>query len=254
MHCCSWFCLKHGNEHQQHLKEDLKTLLDEAKELFDKIPELTIDSGRTICMNQLNQWAQMMHDIINRKHNELQEELDQKHKQIEKNKNSWATFMRNELEQNVGCVLMEQVQKDEIDGPKVDTARKGFHRLQQLFDSLNTKPLISLSNVGINQVDFDTYGLGLPKITVTNFFTENTVEIMNFSGEEQTDIDETNRSRQDMQMFTTSLSSGYRNYELEQRIINQQDMSKLYCFGQKLNVEDMKIIIYYALQNNTVRT
>ncbi|CAF1385002.1 unnamed protein product, partial [Adineta steineri] len=245
MHCCSWFCLKHGNEHQKHLKDELEILLDEAEELFNTIPELNIDSGRAICTTQLNQWAQMMHETINQKYNELQQKLDQKHNQIEKNKNFWATFMRNELDQNVSCVLIGQLQKDEIDGSKVDTARKEFDRLQQLFHSLHTKPLISLSNVDVRQVDLDTYSLVLPKITMTdydwmtNLSTENTVEIMDFSDQEQTE------------MFTISLPSGYRNYQLEQSIINQKGDSVLDLSDQELNAKDMKIIIYYALQNNT---
>ncbi|CAF1516967.1 unnamed protein product [Adineta steineri] len=76
--------------------------------------------------------------------------------------------MKNELEQNVGSILMEQLQIDEINGPKVETARKELHRLQQLFQSLNTKPLISLLNLGVNQVDLNAYGLVLPKITMTD--------------------------------------------------------------------------------------
>ncbi|CAF1277279.1 unnamed protein product, partial [Adineta steineri] len=63
----------------------------------------------------------------------------------------------NELEINVGCVLVEQLQKDEIDRPKVDTARTEFHRLKQHVCSLNTKPLTSLSNAVVNQVDLDTH-------------------------------------------------------------------------------------------------
>ncbi|CAF1477844.1 unnamed protein product, partial [Adineta steineri] len=255
MHCCSSFCLKHGMQHQQHLKEELQTLFNEAQ-----IPELTIDSGRPICMTQLNQWAQMMHDTIDQKYNELRNELGQKHDQIERNKNSLTTFMRNELEQNVGCVLKEQLEKDEIDEPKVDEVRKEFHRLQQLFYSLNTKPLISLSNVDVNQVDLDTYGLVLPKITMTdcdwmtNLCTENTEEIMESSDEEQTDTDETDTSREEMQIFTTLVPSGYRNHKLEQSIINQKDSSGLYLPDWKLNAEDIKIIIHYVLQNNTTLT
>ncbi|CAF4140100.1 unnamed protein product [Adineta steineri] len=75
----------------------------------------------------------------------------------------------NELEINVGCVLVEQLQKDEIDRPKVDTARTEFHRLKQHVCSLNTKPLTSLSNAVVNQVDLDTHGIVLPKITMIDY-------------------------------------------------------------------------------------
>jgi hypothetical protein len=145
-----------------------------------------------------------MHTEINQRCDELQMELDQKHTQIEALKRS----LMNQLEIKVGVVLMEQSQLDEVDGAAIDKARDELHRSQQLFDSLHTKPLISVSTTDSNPVNFNSPRLIFPDITVDgfdsfeSFITENIVQTMEYSAQQQIQTDESNIYTRDTCKYT----------------------------------------------------
>jgi hypothetical protein len=135
----------------------------------------------------------MMNDKINKKYEELQMELDSLHKKIESNKNYWKKSLANQFETKVGCVLMQQLEKDEIDGSEVDKAQHEFVRLQDFFHRLDNEPLISVSSTENNPMDSNAPRLVLSGIAVNgldwneDFSTENTSEIMQYSGQQQID-------------------------------------------------------------------
>ncbi len=52
---------------------------------------------------------------------------------------------------------------------------------------------------------------------------------------------------------TCLLRPRYRNQKLEQIIKDQEGNAELEITGQNLAAEDMEIVIYHGLQNNTVR-
>jgi hypothetical protein len=104
----------------------------------------------------LNQWAATMHAKIDQTRNELQIKLDQCDKKVVEEKEQWKIFLGNHLEQNVGCIITEQLQKYEIDKPQVEKARLEFARVQKLFHAINNQQLISLINDAENEMSFNS--------------------------------------------------------------------------------------------------
>jgi len=100
----------------------------------------------------LNQWAAAMHAQVDHARNELLMSLDQFNKEIEQKKDQWKTYLGNQLEQNVGCALTDELQKYESDGVEVEKARMEFIRLQKMFHSLNNRQLITMTNDTDNQM------------------------------------------------------------------------------------------------------
>ena len=137
-----------------------------------------------------------MNTEINQKLYELQLKLDQLHKYIETNGVYWKKFLISRMEMKVVGVLIEQLQKDEIEGLEFNKARDEFGRLKELFHLFNSQPLISLSNSENNQVELNAPRLVFPTVTIDgfnwieDFFMENTVETMEHSHEQQIGIDE----------------------------------------------------------------
>ncbi|UJR20362.1 hypothetical protein I4U23_023493, partial [Adineta vaga] len=200
-HCPSSFCLPHGVQHQQQLKEEIKRLLGETEDLFKKIQAIDIISGRENCEEDLHKWQQIMRNIIDNRFNVLRMELDRKNRYIDESKVQWKYRLANRVETKVGCVLMEQSQKAEIDGIEFSRAKNEFAHIQQFFYSLENKPLISISSSNaINQVDQDTSYLSFPTIVtgnidrITNFLMDTRVETMEYSGQQQTNLVQRNRS------------------------------------------------------------
>jgi hypothetical protein len=128
---------------------------------------MNIVDGKTSCSMLLNQWAATMHAKIDQARHELQIKLDECDKKIEEKKDQWRTYLGNHLEQNVGCILSEQLQKYEIDAFQMDKARAEFIRLQKLFHSLNNQQLI-------NMIEDEEYqmSLNLPIIVCSNIVFE----------------------------------------------------------------------------------
>jgi hypothetical protein len=137
-----------------------------------------------------------MHAKINQKRRELQMDLDRFHEQIEARKDYYKNILTNRMETRVSWVLQEQLQQAEINGAKVDKARNEFDQLQELFNLLNSKSLIDMLNVEQNHIDLNAPRLVFPSVTVDgfdwmeNFYMENTVEIMEYSDQQQVDIKE----------------------------------------------------------------
>jgi hypothetical protein len=152
-------------------------------------------------MKQLNQWAQVMHTKINQKYKEIQLELDQLHENIETNREHWKKSLANRMEMKIGCVLMEQSEKDEADGFEFNKARDEFVRVKELFHFFNSQPLISLSNIEDNQMYLNTLHLVFPNVTVDgfnlmeNFSIENTIQTMEYSDQQSIDMDENTNYR-----------------------------------------------------------
>jgi hypothetical protein len=159
-------------------------------------------------MVDIGRWQQLMHTIINQRCDELRMELYHKHRQIEANRDHLKTSLMNQLEIKVGGVLTEQLQKDEVDGTAIHEVQDELDRLQQLFHSLHTKPLISVSTTDSNPLNFNSPRLLFPDITVDgfnsfeSFINENTAEIMEYSAEQQIDTDERNTYRRNTCKYT----------------------------------------------------
>jgi hypothetical protein len=162
---------------------------------------LDIASGKENCIVQLNQWAEIMQTQINQKCKELQLELDRIHRQIEENRNQWKISFANRMENKVGCVLMEQLQKCEIDGAGFDKARDEFIHLKELFNLFNGQPLISVFSVEDNQANLNEPRVVLPTVLVDAFnwledsSMEYIAETIEYSHQQQTDFDEITNTR-----------------------------------------------------------
>jgi hypothetical protein len=94
---------------------------------------------------QLDQWATTLHTKIDQIHNELQLALDHFDKKIQEKSDQLKTYLTTHLEQNVGFILTEQLQKVEINKPQVEKATLEYHRLENLFHSFHNRPLITMA-------------------------------------------------------------------------------------------------------------
>ena len=128
---------------------------------------MNIVDGKTSCSMMLKQWAATMHAKIDQARHELQIKLDECDKKIEEKKDQWRIYLGTHLEQNVGCILTEELQKYEIDALQMNKARAEFFRLQNLFHTLNNQQLINLIEDGENQMF-----LNLPIIVCSNIVFE----------------------------------------------------------------------------------
>jgi hypothetical protein len=133
----------------------------------------------------------MMYDKIKKRYEEFQIELDILHKQIELNSDHCRKYLASQLKIKVGCVLTEQLGKDEIVGSVINKARDEFIRLQDLFHGLNSQPLISVLSIDDNQTGLNAPRVVFPSIAVDGFgwnevfSTENTLEVMEHSDQQQ---------------------------------------------------------------------
>ena len=93
-----------------------------------------------------------MHAQIDQARNELLTTLEEFNKEIEEKKDQWKTYLADQLEQNVGCLLTEELQNYESDGMQMKNARLEYIRLQKLFHSLNNQQLITMTHDTDDQV------------------------------------------------------------------------------------------------------
>jgi len=143
----------------------------------------------------------MMHTKIDQKYKELQLEIDRLYKQIETNIDQWKGSFTNTMKKKVGCVLMKQLDKYEIDGVDLEKARNEFSHLKGLFNLFNVPPLISVVSAKDNQVNLNEPHVIFRAAFVAafncleDFSMENTGETMKYSYEQHIDLDEsTNRT------------------------------------------------------------
>ncbi|CAF1263825.1 unnamed protein product [Rotaria sordida] len=100
------------------------------------------------------------------------------------------------METKIGCVLMEQLQKDEVDGLEVNRARDEFIRIKQLYNLLNNLPLINVTNEENNQIDLKAPHVIFPNVNIDGFdwieelSTKTNLESMEYSNQEQIYVDE----------------------------------------------------------------
>ncbi|CAF4159312.1 unnamed protein product, partial [Rotaria sordida] len=100
------------------------------------------------------------------------------------------------METKIGCVLNEQLQKDEVDGLEVNRARDEFIRIKQLYNLLNNQPLINVTNEENNQIDLKTPRVIFPNVNIDGFnwieelSTKTNLESMECSNQEQIYVDE----------------------------------------------------------------
>src|SRR5690348_12429889 len=109
---------------------------------------------------------EMMHAKIDQKYEEFLMKLNRFDKHIEENRDQWKISLEDRMESRIGTVLIEQLQKDAIDGSEVNRARDELAHVQKLFDLLNSSPLISVINIEDNQMDLNAPRLVFPSVTV----------------------------------------------------------------------------------------
>jgi len=137
-------------------------------------------------MNHLNQWATALHTKINQIRDELQITLDHFDKKLQDKNDQLKTYFRNELEQNVGCILTEQIQQFEIDKPKVEKANLEYNRLEKLFNSYNNQQLITMVINSENEINLNPPTIICSDILMDELnLTENIQENMDWSNQEK---------------------------------------------------------------------
>ncbi|CAF3647198.1 unnamed protein product [Rotaria socialis] len=196
-HCSSTFCLKHGSKHQQTVKEELRCLLEEAKQLYEKLLSLNINSGREHCLNQFKSWMKMIQDKINQQYKEFQMEVDRLHGLVNFNREHLIRSLANHMETKVSDVMKKQLEKDEIDEFEINRARNEFVHIQQLFDILCKQPLISVNNGVGNELILNAPRATLRNLNVDGFnwteetSTKNPSPIIDFSDLNQVHVEDT---------------------------------------------------------------
>ncbi len=152
-----------------------------------------------------------MHNKINQKYSEIQLELNRRHGYIEANRDHWKACLKKRMEMKVDCVLRMQSQKDEVEGFELHKALDEFVRLKILFSFFDSLPLISMSGVEDNQMDFNAPRLIFPTVAIDDFTwmadfdMENTVETMEHSHQQQIDTDESTNFRKSTGNYTWDL-------------------------------------------------
>ncbi|CAF1651043.1 unnamed protein product, partial [Didymodactylos carnosus] len=83
-HCSLWLCFDHIKEHQQLLQEKLHSIGDCMNEQIIKLESLTIDQCFFKCHQQLDTWRLYMNKFIDDLYKKRSEELDELHKNTDK--------------------------------------------------------------------------------------------------------------------------------------------------------------------------
>jgi hypothetical protein len=137
-----------------------------------------------------------MHIKIEEKREELQMKLSQLDRKIEDNKDHWKLFLKTQIEMKVGCVLMELLQKYEIDESKLNKARQDFVCLEKLFHSFDNQQLISIRNNEEKEMSFNLPELYFSSVIsedldwMKNFFSENSEQRINLLDDQQNYMNE----------------------------------------------------------------
>ena len=98
--------------------------------MYKSIDQLTMNTGSWLCSMRLDQWTTQMHMKIDQTRTQLQARLHLLDGQIEANKNRWKVSLQTDIGTKVGCVLMELLQKIEIDGIRLNKAHEDLISLR----------------------------------------------------------------------------------------------------------------------------
>jgi hypothetical protein len=160
-----------------------------------EILSLNINSSKEDCMNQYKQFMEIMLLKIRDRYQEFEMEVDQLHKYIETNRDRWKISLAKQMEIQVGCVLEIQLQKSEIDGPKINEARNELIRIKNFCHLINNQPLFSVTSPEDNQVHPNTSQLAFPTLikdglkSMEEFVMEDTSEVPEQPGQHQAHIE-----------------------------------------------------------------
>ncbi|UJR20357.1 hypothetical protein I4U23_023488 [Adineta vaga] len=188
-HCSTVYCLEHGLEHQEDLREEINYLLDEAHELMAEIPLLNIESGRTNCIEQCQDWIKLILHKMKQKYKEFQIQLHELHNHVETQKDEWKTSLIKQMETSVISVFNTQLHSHEIDGIVLNKARNEFVRIQKLCNLLNSQAMITLTDIADSNFDLIT-----PRLTLRNLIINDSQSIEKISHNNV--VEENNRPSQ----------------------------------------------------------
>lgn len=127
-----------------------------------------MNTGSWFCSMRLDQWATQMHMKIDQTRGQLQAKLHLVDGQIEANKDRWKASLQTDIETKVGCVLMELLQKYEIDGIRLNKAREDLSSLRSVFNTFNQEQLISIVNHEEDKINFDLPRLSFPSFLLND--------------------------------------------------------------------------------------
>lgn len=127
-----------------------------------------MNTGSWLCSMRLDQWATQMHMKIDQTRTQLQAKLHLLDGQIEANKDRWKVSLQTDIETKVGCVLMELLQKFEIDGIRLNNAHENMSSLRTAFNACNQEQLISIVDYEEEKMNFDLPRLSFPSFILND--------------------------------------------------------------------------------------
>lgn len=139
-HCQLQLCLKHINQHQQQLKDDLYRLCDEINCVNCDISNLTFDSTnqRDYLSEQLDQWYKQQMDQLERIYLENKQQIHilclKSHMEFDWYKTKKETQFKENLVKQLNRVLQQkQVHIDDLNEmkTKLDYIQRGLNELKQ---------------------------------------------------------------------------------------------------------------------------
>jgi len=98
-------------------------------------------------------------------------------------------YLKTHLEQNVGCILTEQLQQFEIDQPQMEKASLEYNRLENLFQSFHNQQFITLAIDTKNETTINPPVIVCLDILMNQLnSTENFQERMDLSDQEKNEL------------------------------------------------------------------
>lgn len=128
-----------------------------------------MNSGNWLCGMRIDQWATTMHMKIDQTRAQLQMKLNLFDGQIQANKDRWKISLRNDIEAKVGRVLMDLLQKHEIDGSRLNKAHQDLLALRNVFNTFDRDQLISIIDDEEETMIFNS-----PRLNFPNFILNET--------------------------------------------------------------------------------
>jgi hypothetical protein len=107
---------------------------------------------KTSCVAELNQWISTVHAKVDQIRIELEMTLVHFEDKLHERSDQLKSYLRNELENKVGCILTEQLQEFEVSKAQVEKAGMEFVRLENIFNSFNNRQLITMISNSDNPV------------------------------------------------------------------------------------------------------
>ncbi len=98
-------------------------------------------------------------------------------------------YLKTHLEQNVGCILTEQLQQFEINQPQMEKASLEYNRLENLFQSFHNQQFITLAIDTKNETTINPPVIVCLDILMNELnSTENFQERMDLSDQEKNEL------------------------------------------------------------------